>query len=607
MLFTLFTAIALAFAQMDCLTDHSLPAVVSLLSSDAMGGRLAGSPGEQRATEYVANTFRCLGLEPAGDHGSYFQEFDVRAGVSLGLNNRLTLRTADGHAQDLDLNQDWRPLSFSDNQRFESQELIVAGYGITAPALGRFPAYDSYKGLEVKGKWVLVFRYAPENVSDGQRRQLSRYSSPRHKAFTARDHGARGILFVSGPNSRVRQELIPLSLDASLSGSGLVALSLTDKTADDLLKNTGYSLKTLQDRLDLGEMVSLPALTGIRLNGQTDIRQNSRRARNVLARLRVGKSDAPMLVVSAHGDHLGHGELSGSRERGTNRPIHPGADDNASGVAAVLDAAAQLSRMEAKGQLSGKRDILFAVWSGEESGLLGSAWFVKQFMRQSPDKSLRSAIEANLNLDMVGRLRQHLVLQGVGSSPAWTALLEQANVRHHLPLITQSDPYLPTDSTSFYLHGVPALNFFTGSHDEYHSARDTADTLNYEGLQRISLFLVDVIRAMEETAPAITYRSVPKTGDKAGRGFRVYLGTIPDYASSDRSGVALSAVTRDSPAEQAGVQAHDVIIGLAGKNVRDIYDYSFVLNTLRVGESVTMQVQRGQERLNLTIVPRARE
>ena len=589
------------------ITKNNLQAHVQFLSSDLLEGRLTGTVGEKLAMQYVANLFRNLGLEPAGDNGTFFQAFDFTAGVSFGKNNVLTITNQKGITKRLILGQEWSPLSFSDNIPFESSELVFAGYGITAPALGQLPVYDSYSGLNVKGKWVVVFRYAPEKISDEQRRQLIPYASPRYKVFTAKDHGAKGVIFVSGPNAHVKHELIPLTYDASQSGSGIVAISVKDSILDGLLKNNAHSLQTLQDKLDLGQQTQALVITGINIAGQINVEKNKQQGRNVLAKLKVNAHDASMIVVGAHGDHLGHGELSGSRARENEKKmIHGGADDNASGVASVLEAAITLSHLKKQGGLHGNKDILFAVWSGEELGLLGSAYFVKNTMARATNKSLRPAVEVNINLDMVGRLRENLVLQGAGSSSMWSRLIEQANETHSIPLITQVDPYLPTDSTSFYLHEVPTLNFFTGSHDEYHTARDKPDTLNYEGLKSISELLVDLILTVEDEPNAMDYRHVSKTSDHSGRRFRVYLGTIPDYASSDVSGVKLSGVTKGSPAERAGVKQNDVIVALAGKKIHDIYDYTFALSALHAGESVVMVVRRGQENVALRIVARSR-
>jgi len=593
------------------ITKKSLQTHVEFLSSDSLEGRLTGTKGEKLATQYTADIFQHLGLEPAGDNGTFFQEFDFTAGVLLGKNNSCSVTNQNGATRSLILGQAWRPLSFSDNTSFAGSELVFAGYGITAPILGDLPAYDSYHGLNVKNKWVIVFRYTPEKISNEQHRQLSQYSSPRYKAFTAKENGAKGIIFVSGPNSKVKNELIPLSFDTSLSSSGVVAISVEDVVINELLRNNAYqfnSLQKLQDKLDSGQLDAVPELTGIKIACHIDVQQKKQHGRNVLARLKVDAATASMMIIGAHIDHLGRGELSGSRSREDEiKLIHYGADDNASGVSSVLEAAVALSNLKAQGKLHGSKDILFAIWSGEELGLLGSAHFIKDFIEKTGNKSLRPAIDANINLDMVGRLRKNLVLQGVGSSSIWPKLIERVNKRDAMPLITQNDPYLPTDSTSFYLHGVPTLNLFTGSHDEYHTPRDKPETLNYEGMKRISKFLVDLILVLEIKQNVMDYQQVQKTGDHPGRGFRVYLGTIPDYTSSDSLGVKLSGVTKDSPAERAGLRQDDMIVELAGKKIHDIYDYTFALSALHAGDPVALVVLRGQVRVTLTIVARSRE
>jgi len=543
--------------------------------------------------------FQRLGLEPSGDKGTFFQLFHFTSGVSLGKNNRLSI-TQGGVTQRLRLNREWRPLSFSDNRVFQTHDLVFAGYGITAPPMGKYPGYDSYQGLHVKDKWVVVFRYIPEKIAPDLRRHLNRYASIRYKVFTAYHHGAKGIMFVSGPNSNVKRELLPLSLAGSLSGSGMVAMSVSDKVIDDLLnKNTHqrHSLRRLQNKLDFGQTNVSLSLPNTSIAGQINVIQNKQYGRNVLGTLKMGSSDVHMLIVGAHVDHLG-------QEGGM---IHPGADDNASGVASVLETAKTLCDLKAHGKLSGNKDILFAIWSGEELGLLGSAHFVNDFMKNAQNKPRQPPIEAAINLDMVGRFRQALALQAVGSSAKWPTLIKQANAGQGIPLVIQNDPYLPTDSTSFYTHGVPTLNFFTGSHDEYHTPNDTSQTLNYEGMQRISSFLMNLILVMEKQTGSITYQQVPKTGSRHGRGFRVYLGTIPDYTSPDIVGVKLAGVTKGSPAQQAGVLPGDIVLQLAGKIIHDIYDYTYVLSALSIGESVKLVVLRKNVRTDLKIIARSRD
>ncbi len=584
---------------------------VSFLSSEALEGRMTGTLGEQIATQYAANLFARLGLEPAGDEGSFFQNFQFIAGVDLGEHNAFSIVNQVGEKQTFQVGDAWRPLAFSDNLVFETSELVFAGYGITAPALNALPAYDTYHDLDVRNKYVVVFRYLPEKISEEQKNQLRPYASLRYKAFTAKSHGARGIIFVSGPNSKVREQLVPLKLDTSLSGSDMLAISVRDEVVDSLLKLSNAplkSLKALQDKLDSNMAVEMPVLKGIHVSGQVDLLQSRRMGRNVLARLKLSMETSSTLLIGAHVDHLGHGELGASRESDSaQKRIHYGADDNASGVATVLQSAVCLSQLKSEGQLKGNKDILFAIWSGEELGFIGSSYFVKNLMQQSSNQAMRPTIELDINLDMVGRLREKLLLQGVASSSRWPKLIEQVNRAYPMSLGLQDDPYLPTDSTPFYMQGVPILNFFTGAHDEYHTSRDKPETLNYVGMARILSFLVEMIKTLELESGFIDYQHVPKTGDKPSRGLRVYLGTIPDYTSMDIQGVKVSGVAKNSPAERAGIRAGDVIFELAGQKIHDIYEYTFTLNTLQVGEPVTLMVRRNNVETQLVVVAQSRE
>lgn len=565
---------------------------VRFLSSDTLKGRFTGSKGERIATEYIAHLFQKAGLEPAGDNGTYFQEFDVTAGVVLGTRNALHVSSMEGMIKKPALGLQWQPLAFSASQSFEIKELVFAGYGISASAKGSLPAYDSYHGLAVKDQWVVVFRHLPATMSAEQAHYLSQYSSERYKAFTAKVHGAKGIVFVS--DSQSDDELIPLSYTQSSTNAGIIALSVKRRMVNDLLKN--ISLNQLQKNKQ--PLV----ITGFKLFGQTDLDKKIRKGRNVLARLRVAPQMRQMIIVGAHVDHLGRGKHRGSRasvhETGM---IHPGADDNASGVACVLEAARGLSSLQARGVLGGDKDILFAAWSGEELGTLGSEYFVSRMMQATKSKSLAPGIAAVLNLDMVGHLNKHLVLQGVGSSSDWLRIIKLVNTQYAMSVLTQNDPYLPTDTTPFYLREVPVVNFFTGAHDDYHTPRDRAVTLNYPGLKKIADFLQGFIIALEAEPKSLVYRKLEKNTHGAERRFKIYLGTIPDYTHSDRFGIRVSGVAKNSPAERAGIQSQDVLVELAGNKIHDIYDYTFILNKLEIGRPVKLLVKRGNNYKTLTI------
>jgi Tol biopolymer transport system component len=584
---------------------------VDYLCRPELEGRLTGTRGEQLATAYVAAYLDYLGLKPAGDDGTFFQSFPFTSGVALGDTNQL--RWAD---RQYEVQRDWVPVSFSQTGTIEAGPVVFAGYGITAPSEEAMPQYDSFVHLDVRDKWVLAFRFMPEQVAPERRQHLSRYASLRYKAMVARDKGARGLILVNGPNSQARQPLIPLGFDGSLAGTGVPVISVTNQVAEQWLAAADKSLKTLQDQLDTGEPAMGFAVAGVELSAEIDIEQTKRTGRNVLARLPAGdRPTAQLIVIGAHVDHLGKGPTSSSLARDDERQeIHFGADDNASGVAAMLEIAAYASRLKAAGKWPAERDLLFAAWSGEELGLIGSSHFVKNF--PSPDKGAHGAasdslyphIAACLNMDMVGRLDKRLILQGIGSSNAWTGLIERANAPVGLPITLQEDSYLPTDASSFYVRGVPILSAFTGSHSEYHTPRDTPETLNYEGTARIARLMALIARSLATADQVPDYVAQARPAERGQRaGLRAYLGTIPDYAEADVKGLKLSGVGKDGPAEKAGVRAGDLIVELAGKKIENIYDYTYAIEALKIGQPVKIVVQRGSERITLEVTPGSRD
>jgi len=585
---------------------------VLALASEAMEGRRTGEQGERLATQYVADCFERFGLMPDGEDGSWFQPFQFRAGVSLGPECALSL-TRDGAASEpaLAVDVDWRPLPFSNTGETGPADVVFAGYGIVAPSDEDFAEYDSYVHLDVTDKWVLTLRYLPENVGPERRQHLSRYSSLRYKAMVARDKGARGLIVVSGPNASVKEELIALTTDAALAGSGLPAVSVTNATAERLLEGRDQSLKQLQDELDDGTPRMGFALEGVQVAATIDLATLTGNGRNALARLRGGGGDGkPFVVLGAHVDHLGRGRGGNSLARGDEtEQVHYGADDNASGVAAVLEIAEHLADQRRSGKLKLERDIVFAAWSGEEMGLLGSKAYVDALSKSlSESEKLSVAVAACLNLDMVGRLRKSLILQGVGSSDVWRREIERRNVAVGLPLSLKDDCYLPTDATSFYLAGTPILSAFTGAHEEYHTPRDTPEKLNYEGAAQVARLFERITRALAQSAETPGYIEQQRPQEQGQRaGLRAYLGTIPDYGESPTPGVKLAGVGGGGPAHAAGVRGGDVIVSLAGRTIENIYDYTYAIDALKIGAPVEMIVLRDGERMTFTVTPGSRE
>ena len=588
------------------------------LASDALQGRLTGTPGEHLATDYAARMFKAFGLLPGGDDDTFFHGFDFTAGVALGLGNALTITGLRGDAPPPKAERDWTPLTFSSTGTIDPAPVVFAGYGMEIPEDvdgngKRTEAYSSYFHLDVKDKWVMMFRYLPEGISQEERVKFGRFASLRFKALTARQKGAKGIIVVSGPSSKVVSQLVPLSFDASMAGSGLAAISITDDMAGSLLKTAGKELAALQKELDSGTQAQGFDLPGVKLGAELDIRQEKRRGRNVLARLTADHLNPhhPAIVIGAHIDHLGTGSGPTSRDTNANpEAIHHGADDNASGVAGVLEIAQWLAGEQKAGRLKLEREVIFAGWSGEEIGLLGAnAWCrdLAKSVFKDENAKLNLILGANLNMDMIGRMKKSLILQGLGSSDWWASEIEKRNAVTGLSLQAQQDCYLPTDASVFYLRGVPILNAFTGQHEDYHKPTDTADKINYPGTEQVTRFMALVARSLAAATEVPVYKEQKRPDEGSRGGMRVYLGTVPDYSQEGIEGVKRSGVSAVGPAAKAGVLAGDIIVKLAGKDIKNIYDYTFVMGVLKIGQETELEVQRAGQREVLKITPGSRE
>ncbi len=590
---------------------------VDYLCRPELGGRLTGTEGEKLATAYVASYMESLGLEPAGSNGDWYENFPFTAGIELGQSNKLA------KGEELyTTSKQWRPISFSKSGEVPEAEVVFAGYGIVAPKDGEQEEYDSYVHLDVEGKWVLVFRQMPADVPPERRQHLARYSSLRYKATAARDRGAIGLIVVSGPESGVRNQLVPLQLDGSLSGTSIAAVSVTDAVAESWFAESEEKIGELQKMLDKGEMMMGFVLPNVKIAANIDVKQVKKEGRNVLGLLRAdNKANRSLIIVGAHIDHLGNGDggtsLAKEEERGG---VHRGADDNASGVAGMLEIAQYFANQKKLGKLDLKHDVLFAAWSGEELGLIGSAYFADEFNKLYPDRAVASedphavsnglypSVVACINLDMIGRLRDALVLQGIGSSSIWSQEIERRNAVVGLPLTLQNDSYLPTDASTFYLKGVPILSAFTGSHTEYHTPRDTPDLINYEGAAKTARLMGMITRSLSTTTDAPEYLAQKAPENQGQRAMlTAYLGTIPDYAKADITGVLLAGVASSGPAAQAGVKSGDIVTELAGKKVENIYDYTFAIEALRVGQETDIVVKRGEEIIRIKVTPASRQ
>jgi hypothetical protein len=575
---------------------------VTRLASNQMAGRLTGTPGEAAAADFIVGELKRIGAAPLPGKDFLFP-FQFTAGGKDG-GSTITVSTtckACPPVAAIQGTSDVQALSFSDDGTITAP-VVFAGYGIVVPESQDF-GYDSYATLDVKDKIVLVLRYFPEDADQKTKGILSRYADLRFKALAARQRGAKALIVVTGPHSPNAGETIPMTFDTALAGSGIVAASISAQVAGSILADSGKTLDEVQHALDSAN----PHIAGFQVSNRvltihTAVVRERKTGHDIVAYLPATGNAAdtkPWIALGAHYDHLGHGEAGSSLATKEDAgKIHPGADDNASGDAAVLAIGESLAKEQQR-----PRGVLLDFWSGEELGLIGSEAFVK-----APPVPL-DKIEAYLNFDMVGRMQDNkLTVQATGTSDVWPKVLEQANVAAGFDLLLQPDPYQPTDVASFNEASVPCLAFFTGTHEDYHKPSDTADKIDYDDLARVADFAAAIVRKLEamEPPPAFTKVEQKASSGPGLAGVRVTTGTIPDY-STDVKGLLLAGVIGGGPAEQAGLKKGDVIIEIAGQTITNIYDYTYALDVLKIGEPVKLVYLRDGRRNEVMLTPAARK
>jgi hypothetical protein len=554
-------------------------------------------------------------------------------------------------ALDLRLGEDWTPLGFSSNARVTDAPSTFVCYGIKAADAN----YDDYAGVDVKGRVAIALAGTPD--ADNPHGQFARYADVRWKAIAAREHGAEALVVIARAENFRDDRLARLTYDNSAGDAGLPVVVISRQAAARLLGiNSPAQLVELEK--DVSQRSPAPGTTaisgyqataGVRFHAldnallsiTTDVIQRSTPGTNVIG---VLPGSDPQLqneavIIGAHYDHLGRGGEGSLAPR--EGEIHHGADDNASGVAGLLE----LARIFSAHEHRPRRTLIFIAFSGEEEGLIGSNFYVNH-----PLVPLANTV-AMINMDMIGRMKANrLIIGGVGTAAEWRGWIDAANpsqsmsvaasatgsqangsasaaIPARVPIVVSSngrtivsldaskkfeltlneDGYGPSDHSSFYSKQVPVLFFFTGTHDDYHKPSDTADKLDYEGEARIVSLIKAIIGSIDASERRPTY-TVAKSDGAGGRpqGFRVTLGVVPNYAEST-DGMKIDGVRDESPAAKAGLKAGDRITKLAGRAVRNVYDYTYALGEMKAGQEYEIEVVRDGQTLKLKVTPTARK
>ena len=567
------------------ITTIDLQESLFYLASDSLQGRLPGSPGGILAGEYIADEFKTYGVKPAGENG-YYQNFEVVTKTDAPADKN-TLKVGDALAE---LNKDYIPLSYSSNGTVNADVAFVGyGFDIAIDSL----QWNDYNNIDVKDKWVLVLRNDPEIRNPNS--FFIPFSGEKSKVLTAKEKGAKGILFVAGTKVARKDKLIDLAIDQTESNLGIPAFNITRDFANKILSNSGKTIEELEEGL-VKNMKANSFNTKTTVEGTSKVVFQKTNTRNVIGMIEGSDSELKneYVVVGAHFDHLGWGgPTTSSREPEVNA-IHYGADDNASGTSGLLEIADKLANAKLK------RSVILIAFGAEEIGTIGSKYFTMH-PTISKDK-----ITAMVNLDMVGRLKEtkEITVSGVGTSKEGEKLLNDILIEKERDLVlgVEYNGFGPSDHANFYVENVPVFFFNTGAHNDYHTSRDTSDKINFEGLKRVTDYAYDLSENLINSESRLTFQEAgPKGRAKNTRSGKVKLGIMPNFGKSEEDGLRVDGVTKDSAAERGGIKKKDVIIGIAGKEVHNIYEYMARMTKVRPGQTINVDVIRNGEKKVLII------
>jgi hypothetical protein len=572
---------------------------IKFLASPEMKGRASGSPELEKAAKYIADKFHADGLKPLG--GSYLQPFEVTASSKLGRNNQFESVRA-GEIETLQASKEFIPYNFSSSGK-AAGSVVFAGYGITAPEYN----YDDYAGIDVHGKFVLVLEHEPQEFDEKSVFEGNVYtvhSETYSKAANARIHGARGVILVFdrvnhiGHQGDGRDELGAFEKEGGPPDAGIPFVQVKESTVLPWIRAAGQDLTATEQAINNDLKPRSFALPGVEVRESIDVERVVKTVHNVVGYL-AGES-ADYIIVGAHYDHLGLGGQF-SMAPAMKGAVHPGADDNASGTAGVLELARYFT---AAGAARPKRGILFMTFAGEELGLLGSEYYAGH-----PLLPLSQAV-AMLNMDMIGRVRDDkLFIGGAATGSTFRADLDELVSKTSFRVDYSDSGYGSSDHTSFTAKQVPVLFFFSGLHGDYHKPSDTWDKINAPDAVRVLQLVARMVQKLEDEKDRPVFVTVKVdnnphagsiSGTGGGGGYGPYFGSVPDFAEPP-TGVRFADVHPDSPAGVAGLKAGDVLVAFDGVEIRNLYDFTYALRAHKVGDEVAVQVLRGTEKISAKV------
>lgn len=530
----------------DTQTIDNLKAHIQYLADDKLEGRRTGTPGEELAMQYISKQFKEIGLIPKGTE-SFPQSFPVNDGKKI---DDITEFIINGSR--LEVNKDFFPFPFSPDQRIE--------------------ALPSVSLQEVGMPWFFDLKEVLEENKSNPHFDLVDYIRTNYKGINNR--GAVAMIFYNSSDIDDKLAFDPKDKSEKLP---VPAIYVTKEAAKKYFADKSATLN-------------------IKL--RTGISEKTRIGHNVIGY--IDNKAATTVILGAHYDHLGYGEDGNSMIRTGEKSIHNGADDNASGTAALIELAKKLKTSKAT-----NNNYLFIAFSGEELGLFGSKYFT-----ENPTLDLKS-VNYMINMDMVGRLNDStkvLTVGGFGTSPAWDKVVNnmdffklpyKSDVAAPLVIKIDSSGTGPSDHTSFYRKDIPVLFYFTGLHTDYHKPSDDADKINYTGEQLIIQHIYNVIESLDDNGK-LAFLKTRETQTSTNTRFSVSMGIMPDYTFAG-TGVRADGVTDGKPAQKAGIKAGDIIIQLGDNNIASLENYMQALGKFKKGEKTKVKFKRGNETLEATV------